>query len=124
MYVSAWLLSFSGCCSLFYFIFSFFNSSQQRLHLGFMVPSLICQMREQTCSLEELDPCHHMREKRTFVCVLLLLSYITFACPVGARTREIFTMFDFIYIFSKRRRRKVSSTYPGNNLSGICPIFQ
>ena len=99
-----------------------------------MVPSLICQMREQTCSLEELDPCHHMREKRTFVCVLLLLSYITFACPVGARTRGIFTMFDFVlkvyplfflgHIFSKRRRRKVSSTYPGNNLSGICPIFQ
>ena len=125
-YVSAWLLSFSGCCSLFYFIFSFFNSSQQRLHLGFMVPSLICQMREQTCSLEELDPCHHMREKRTFVCVLLLLSYITFACPVGARTRGIFTMFDFFlgHIFSKPGRRKVSSTYPGNNLSGICPIFQ
>ena len=39
----------------------------------------------------------HEREKDICVCVLLLLSYITFACPVGARTRGIFTMFDFVF---------------------------
>ena len=72
------ILECAGYCFLFLCSLFYCNTTSSILlsyfHLGFMVPSLICQMREQTCSLEELDPCHHMRKGH-----LCASSYITFA---------------------------------------------